>query len=291
VVISTWDKPEIKVDVEIYVRSSTEEKAQGLLDEIDVTENHDGNEISYKTNIGEMGNNDSHNKNKNKNTNKTFHIDYKVYMPAANRLQLENSFGKIVLPDFNGEVNLTSKFGGLTAGKLSHVDAIDVEFGWASIGHITGGKLTFKFDSESTIGRISGSVKINTEFSNHVQFVVDNDIEDLVINESYSTIRMVVDKKLSASFDIHTSFGNLQNETDFAIKENKDPDNDMGPHFDKDFAGRASDGKARIKIKSSFGTVKLAYIYDNSFKKDNKGDKGDDKDDDDDKDQKTKEPA
>jgi hypothetical protein len=33
----------------------------------------------------------------------------------------------------------------------------------------------------------------------------------------------------------------------------------MGPHFDKDYAGKAGDGKARIRIKSSFGSVRLSH--------------------------------
>ena len=43
-------------------------------------------------------------------------------MPAVNPLEIENSFGKTKVPDMTGEVNLTSKFGGLTTGKLDNVD-------------------------------------------------------------------------------------------------------------------------------------------------------------------------
>jgi len=43
-------------------------------------------------------------------------------MPAVNPLNVENSFGKTTVPDLKGEVNLTSKFGSLTTGKLDNVD-------------------------------------------------------------------------------------------------------------------------------------------------------------------------
>ncbi len=260
VVINTWDKNEITVDIEIMVRSSSEEKAIKLLGEIDVKDNNDGRLISFKTNVGEM-NDGSH---KNRNGNKSFHIDYKVNMPSANRLQLENSFGKIIMPDFKGEVSLTSKFGGLTAGKLQQVQAIDVEFGTATIGEVNNGKVTFKFNSESTIGKIGGSVKINSEFSQHVQLGVSDNIGELTVNESYSTLRMVIGKDLSAGFDVHTSFGQFRNESGIEIKEKNDEDNDTGPRFDKDFSGKTGEGKARIRIKSSFGSVKLTNIFDHS---------------------------
>lgn len=281
--INTWEKNEIKVDIEIVAKSNTDERAQELLDEINVDEHRDGNTISYKTNIGDAGNG-SH---RNKNSSKGFQIDYKIYMPSANRLQIENSFGETIVPDFNGEVNLTSKFGSLNTGQLRHVDAIDVEFGSASIGSINGGKATFKYDAGTSIGKISGSVKLNIEFSSRVQFALANDIEELLLNESYSTLRMVVDKALSARFEIHSSFGTVHNETGFSIKEDRDPDNDSGPRFDIDYNGQSGDGKAHIKVKSSFGTLNITHVAaeDRGSRK-NKDDKNADNDDDDNDDDK-----
>jgi hypothetical protein len=261
VVINTWDKKEIKVDVEIGAKASTEEKAQQMLDEISVKEDQSGNTISWRTDIGDI-NDDRHGKHKNNDENdRKFYIDYTVYMPASNALTIENSFGKTKVPDFNGQVNLTSKFGGLTTGKLANVDEIDVEFGDADLGPIHNGDITFKFNSRSFIEKVSGSVKVKSEFSGNVQFSVDNSIEELSLNESYSTIRMTVNKGLSAKFDIHTSFGNFHNSTDFTINEDKE-DDDSGPKFDRDYSGQSGDGKAKIKIKSSFGKVRISDSSD-----------------------------
>ncbi len=159
--------------------------------------------------------------------------------------------------DWKGTVNLTSKFGGLTAGKLDQVDEIDVEFGEASIGQVNNGKVSFKFNGKSWIGNVTGSVKINSEFSGNVKLSVDDKLTDLSLNESYSNIQMSVPKDISANFDIHTSFGNFHNSTDININAGKEDDDDMGPKFDKDYSGKAGEGKARIKIKSSFGKVKI----------------------------------
>jgi hypothetical protein len=263
VVINTWDKNEIKVDIEIAVRASNDQKAQQMMDEIEVRDSRDGNTISFKTDIGDINDhgNGKHNKHKdddgNNDNDRKFYIDYKVYMPAVNPLEIENSFGKTTVPDLKGQVNLTSKFGSLTTGKLDDVDEIDVEFGTASLGPIHNGDITFKFNGKSQIASVSGNVKIKSEFSGNVQFDVDNNIQELTLYESYSTIKMKVTKALSANFDIHTSFGNFHNNTDFNIKEQKE-DDDNGPRFDKDYSGKAGDGKAKIKIKSSFGNVRVS---------------------------------
>jgi hypothetical protein len=253
VMISTWDKNEIQVNIEIQTEASTEEKAQKMLDEIEVTDERSGNRISFKTNVNRINDHGDHSKGRN---NMSFHIDYTIMMPADNPLEVVNQFGKIKMGDMKGEVSLTSKFGSLTAGNLDNVDGIDVEFGEATVGNIHNGKVNFKFDGKSHIDKVSGTVRINSEFSGNVQFVVASSIDELSVNESYSTLRMILPKDLSAHFEVHTSFGNFNNHTDFNIREDKD-DDDTGPRFDKDFSGKAGDGRSKIRIKSSFGKVSL----------------------------------
>jgi hypothetical protein len=282
VVISTWEKNEFKVDIEISAKASTDQKAQDILDKIEVTDKKDGNTVYFKTDVDNIkGDKGDKNRNRHRNddgdddeNDRKFYIDYKVFMPAGNALDVDNSFGKITIPDFNGQVNLTSKFGGLTAGKLANVDEIDVEFGKAEIGPVHNGDITFKFNDKSHIASVSGTVKIKTEFSGDVQFDVDNNINELAVYESYSTVKMQVTKNLSASFDVHTSFGSFHNNTSFNIKENKEDDDNSGPRFDRDYSGKAGDGKAKIKIKSSFGKVRLS---DGSNKTSSNDDEDDDK--------------
>ena len=138
---------------------------------------------------------------------------------------------------------------------------------------------------------MDGNVKITSEFSHNVKFNVADDIKELGVFESYSSVRMVVTKELSADFEVHTSFGSFDNDSDFGIKEEREGgDNDYGPRFDKEFSGKAGDGKAKIKIKSSFGSVKLSHTWSSENDKSEGKDKDKskhkhkDKDDDDDDD-------
>lgn len=274
VVVNTWDKKEITVDIEIGARASSEERAKEIMDEIDVRDYNSNHIISFKTKVGEIHNGKNEKNERGNDNNRSFYIDYVIHMPAVNPMQLENSFGKTEVPDFKGMVSLTSKFGSLNTGNLANVDAIDVEFGRVTIAEINNGKLSFKFNKESKIGKVNGDVKITSEFSHNVQFNIGN-IHQLDVFESYSGVRMVVDKALSAQIEVHTSFGNFHNDSEFTIKERKEDESDYGPHFDKDFSGTAGDGKARIKIKSSFGNVRLSHS--GSIGAD-EGDKAEDKD-------------
>ena len=271
VVVSTWDKEQITVDIEISARASTDERAQDIMNRIDVKDSRDGHDIRFKTTVAEIHN--GNDKRHGSENDRSFYIDYVIHMPNSNRLSIENSFGKTEVPAFKGLVSLTSKFGSLNTGKLDNVDQIDVEFGKAYITGVNNGKIVFKFNKESRIGQVNGNVKISSEFSQNVQFNVADDIQELSLFESYSGVRMVVDKNLSAEFEVHTSFGHFNNESDFDINEHKEDQPDYGPHFDKDYSGKAGDGKARIRIKSSFGTVRLTH--NGGRHDDSEGDDGD----------------
>lgn len=284
VTINTWDQPKITVDIEIGARAASDEKAQDILDQIDIKEDKSDHLIGFKTNVGEIHTH-GNSRRDDGGDSRTFYIDYVVHMPAGNPLDIHNDFGHTEVPDFKGLVNLRSAYGSLTAGNLANVGSIDVEFGKATIGDITNGKITLQYDGNTRIGKISGNVRINSEYSSRIQINVSENLQQLSVSESYSGIRMVVDKNLSAQITIHTNFGEFHNESEFTIKEKREGDDDMGPHFDRDYTGTIGDGKGQIKVKSEFGSFRLSTVGEDNGDEDHNGkDKHKDKNKDKDKD-------
>jgi len=281
VTVTTWDKNTIQVDIEIGVHASTDEKAQRMMDQITVTDHQDNKEISFKTDIGKMSGKD---KNYNNNgDDRRFYVDYKVSMPAKNPLYIENNFGKTSIPDFAGAAKIISKFGELTTGKITNAKLIQVEFGKAEIGWLTNADIVFKFNSKSSVAGISGNSKVDVQFCSHVNLSIDNSVNELSLYQSYSTIYLSVPDNLSAQFNVYTNFGSFKNKTVFNIEE-ENQDENSGPKFDRNYSGKAGSGGAKIKIKSSFGSVRLANVNDKSVDKDeNKDDDNDDDDKDNDK--------
>ncbi len=89
----------IQVDVEMIATANSDEKAQNILDEIEVRENRSGSTISFKTDIGDQDNHgDSWSKSKKDGNNRKFEINYMIHMPAANPLDIE----KPIWQDQNG---------------------------------------------------------------------------------------------------------------------------------------------------------------------------------------------
>ncbi len=274
--LTTWDKNEIKVDVSITGKADEEARAQQILDKISIEDSKSGNLVSFKTKFADdkwnrnndddndnkthnQNRNENRNQNRNENGNKEHHnegmeINYTVYLPATNSLTVSNQFGKTIMPDYRGELDLETKFGSLTAGKLSNTKEVTVEFGEATIASINGGDLNIKFSS-GTVNELSGSVRGDMQFS-QVKLVLDNDTKGLNIDNSYSTIYLDLDKNFSGNYDISTSHGGFKNQTSFNIKEEgSDRDNGYGPRFNNRYTGTSGGGAAKIKISSSFGEV------------------------------------
>ena len=81
--INSWEKNEFDIKVEIIGKGRNEERSQRILDaiEIDITEG--SGEIVFETEVGNL---------KNKN-GEGFEINYTIYMPDTNPLEIKNSFG------------------------------------------------------------------------------------------------------------------------------------------------------------------------------------------------------
>lgn len=251
--IVTWEKNEVKVDVTITGKSDDEARSQEILERISITDSKNGGTVSFKTKFADDKKDDKKTWSKGEHRNEGMQIDYLVYLPSGNALNAENQFGKMIVPDFSGEATLESKFGSLTAGKISNAKSIIVEFGKADIAHINGGKLTIKF-SEGTVSKLSGDIKASIEFS-QAKLIIDNDVKSFDLHNSYATVYLDLNKSLSATYDIHTSHGSFSNKSDFTIKSQSEDRNGYGPRFDYRYTGTSGSGTIKIKATSSFGEI------------------------------------
>jgi hypothetical protein len=246
--VKTWDRNEIKVDVEVEVSANTDALAQKVLDRISVSDEKSGKEISFKTSMKDINN--------SKGDKSSMTINYSISMPATNPLQIKNDFGATIVPDLRGEVDLVSNFGSLTAGNLSNVKKIQVEFGRAKIESINNGNLVIKY-SNSTLGKLSGNIRMNAEFSTGIKMDIDNRLTGLDVKASYSTLNLKPSVDMSASYTINTSFGTLKNRTAIKFDGDDEDKNDRGPKFDHQYNGRSGSGTIQIKVNTSFGNVIL----------------------------------
>jgi hypothetical protein len=264
--INTWDKNEVKVDVTIVAEAGTDDRAQRLLDAIQIQDSKDGGTVFFQTKIG---NNNSGNRGKGER--QSFNIDYVVYLPSGNKLDARNEFGPMTIGDYKGKIYLESKFGSLTTGNLTGDADVNVEFGKATIGSVSSGEVTIKF-SKGIVQRLTGDVKANFEYSG-VKVGIENNAKNVDIRNSYTQLLLDVNTNFSANWNISTSFSEVRNKTSFPIKKEGDDDEDHGPKFDFKYAGKSGNGSAAVKVKASFGDVTIGHNLPFDVNEEDKKDK------------------
>jgi hypothetical protein len=262
VVVKTWSRNEVKVDIRIEVSSTIKEDADELFEKIDVGHGKNGNNIYFKTTM-EKKDKEKKERDRKGTYSNSIHIDYEVNMPAGLTLDLENRFGKTILPDLTGKVDIDHQFGDLEAGKLSNPGNISVKFGSASIESVNGGKYDFQFvNNTAVLKNATGDIKVNVQHckSNGVVIYAAN-TNSIDVGAQHSDVAIVVPKDMSAQFDIDTHFGSLKNNSSFAIKQEGD-DNDSkryGPRFNSSYKGSSGGGKTKIKLDGNFTDFQIGH--------------------------------
>jgi formylmethanofuran dehydrogenase subunit D len=155
--VNTWDKNEITVEVIMIGRANDADRAQRIVDAINVEVNEGGGVIAFRTEIGKMQGN-------NHNGKKGFEINYTVSMPKGNPLKLKNSFGDVYLGNLDGKADLNVSYGSLKAENLTHAENfVKVAFGSGNVEYLKGGTLDVDY-SKVNVERM-GNLTVNSGFS------------------------------------------------------------------------------------------------------------------------------
>jgi uncharacterized lipoprotein YehR (DUF1307 family) len=163
VVIESWDKDQIVIDVKVTVEMSNKEKAQKFLDLIDVQFSEGASVISAKTIIDDKFNftgwGDS----------RKFSIDYTVKMPVGTDLALSNRYGNTEIDELHGLMNLDIRYGNINAGKLTRgnvkpISNISIAYGKGSIDEAGWLNLTERYVGSMEITK-SQAILLDSKYS------------------------------------------------------------------------------------------------------------------------------
>ncbi|MEQ6119150.1 hypothetical protein [Reichenbachiella sp. MALMAid0571] len=232
--VNTWNKSQIDVKIEVIARGKNEERAQNILDQIDISISDSGNLIKFITELkGNMNNKNS----------ETFEINYLVNMPMSNSLKLKNSFGETYLADFSGNLDLDVSYGELKADKLTGQSEVKISFGDGEIDLMKSGELTIKYSDVEVeeLGNVKfeqGYSDVSIERANSLDLICkygDVSIGELVnVVGSVDFSEFTVDK-LYNSMELETSYSG-----GFKVTE-----------VSKDFK--------KIHLKGKFGSFKIGF--------------------------------
>lgn len=249
--IKHWDKNEVKVEAKILVSTQEESYASTLLDMIQIVDKTGSDTISFKTQIGDE------NKGWSTNQSNKMSIDYIVYLPANAKLKAHNSFGPMEIGDHNGEADLQSSHGSLTAGNLSNTKSLKVNFSKAKIGKLGKTEADFRH-SRIDIEELTGDIKATVTFCNSLDIPVNSSVKNIDINTSHTSIYLLLPKTIGGDYDIATTHATASGKGSFELKEEKNETLRNRVSFNHHYTGKLGNGgDAKINIKSNFGTVRL----------------------------------
>jgi hypothetical protein len=210
VVIQSWDKDQVVIDVKVSVELPNKEKAEKLLSYIDVQFSKVENLISAKTVIDNKFNFGIWSNNSRK-----FRIDYNVKMPVVTALTLANKYGNTDIDELHGLLSLDIQYGNLTAGKLTRgnvkpLSRLNLSYGKATIDETGWLDLTVRYVGKIEITK-SQALLIDSKYSKlslgETSSVVgeskyDNirieSINNLILENGYTEVNIgVLTKKLN----------------------------------------------------------------------------------------------
>ncbi len=247
--IQNWDSPRIKIDVIVKVKNANEDRAQKMLDQINVKFTTEGKSVKAETVIEDRF--------KSNNGNNEFEINYAVQIPKDLDLELSNKYGHAFLDELSGHAQLEIKYGKLTVNKLTRgqvkpLNTVSLAYAsGSSIGECSWLKAYIKYSSldiekaKAFVGYTSymklkieeaSSVVIEGKYDDYIFGKLSN----LVINASYSDLQA---DELSKKLEADTRYTNGKIEY-------------MPPTFES------------INVESSYGGYKIGLDEKASFELD-----------------------
>lgn len=251
--IRTWDKNEIKVEVKVVISTQEDAFATSLLDAIQIKDEKTTDEISFRTQIGDEK------KGWSSDQSSKMNIDYLVYLPAKAKLKATNAFGPMDLGDYSGEAEITSSHGTLTAGSLSNLKSLKINFGKAKIGKLGNTEVTFSH-TRIDITEVTGDLKGTINFCNSIDLPLNSSVKNIDLKNSHTSLYLMLPKGNGISYDISTNNATATGKGDIVLEEEKTESAGQRISFrpNRHYIGKIGNGNGTtINIKSSFGSVRL----------------------------------
>lgn len=150
--INSWNQNKVKIEVVIKVESRRKDDAQRTLDAIDVDFSNTSSSVSATTVIDNRSN-----KWWSGNNGGSIRIDYTVFLPATNNLELIHKHGHATIDDIQGQVKIDFKHGEFRAGALGTGARINMAHSKGSFTDT--GDLSASVAHGRLVGRSAGDVE------------------------------------------------------------------------------------------------------------------------------------
>ncbi len=164
IVVKTWDKKEVRVDIDIKAYSNSGRDAQNLIDGVNIQADKTSEGVLIKTVLSSKGGFFGNVIRNGVSKRRELKINYVLYMPASNPLQVSQEYGNVNLGDFAGATSLKVAYGNLIAGNLSNSNnVINVQYGRTEVQELNTAVIRHEYGSGISIGAV-GTLDLRAEY-------------------------------------------------------------------------------------------------------------------------------
>jgi len=190
--IINWDRNEVDVTVTIETEAGSQSKADALLKDIEIDISESKSSVYFETEIGSDA----------RGRNKKVQVTYEVKAPVSINVSLEQKYGNIYIQEIAGVAVLEVKYGGLTAGALSHIgsdkwNTLELAYGSADIDYVTTLTSEVRY-SEFTVGEAAG-LEVESAYSK----LFLGELGELVLESKYDKVNV---KQISGSLSVESAY-------------------------------------------------------------------------------------
>ena len=193
--ISTWTNNTVKIDITIIVNAKDQRDADKMFDRIKVNFINTAGYVKAETMV------DMENSNWwPSSTCQDFKINYEVWMPADNQLDLKNKYGNSYVASINGKLLAEIKYGDLRTETVNNDADLFVGYGKATLAKVR--NLSGQISYGGLNVTEANDVQVDTKYS---EFQIDR-ANSIRVTSNYDDFNLRVIKDLR----IQTKYANLR---------------------------------------------------------------------------------
>lgn len=171
--VNTWESNKVSIRVVITVKSKSEEKANKIFENIDISFSNDANKVTAETKI------ESSSKSWDKDSD--FQINYEVKMPSSVHLNLSNKYGNSNVASISNGLDLKVKYGNAKLGDVSGSSNIYLGHGNLEYGNLE------DLDAEISYSNVTGKSSKDTDIQSKHSKLSLGSANNVTIGSSYDS--------------------------------------------------------------------------------------------------------
>ena len=221
ITVTHWSKSEVSIRVVIEAKARNDEKAQAIIDRVNIRMEKMGNTVSAVTSLRSQ--------NGNGGSNESFTINYYVNMPSELTCDLTQKYGNIIMPENNkGKCDLHVKYGNLSLGNVRKMNT-EAKYGDIHIDRLDNGYMELKYGN-CKIDELKQGITVD-ELSYSTLTIKDlaSNFDKVNVDARYGNLNIYID--VNASFRVvanNMKYGNCKVQGGFSIQRRNQDENSVG---------------------------------------------------------------